>query len=97
MAELVANCPRCGARHITFDVTAAKTCRIEHGWQYWYEAFAICRKCSRTTVFVLSESVDGNYDHVHEVGLVNVKSALNNFVNVKGCGGITDPPLLVDC
>jgi hypothetical protein len=36
MPELVANCPRCGSRHITFDVTAAKPYRQDHGWQYWY-------------------------------------------------------------
>ncbi|NZA26841.1 DUF4145 domain-containing protein [Luteimonas sp. SJ-92] len=84
MAELVANCPRCGARHITFDVTAAKSYRIEYGWQYWYEAFGICRRCGRTTIFVLSESVNGNYEYVHKVGLLKVEGALNNFVEVKG-------------
>jgi hypothetical protein len=84
MAELVANCPRCGSRHITFDVTAAIPYRIEYGWQNWYEAFGICRHCGRTTIFVLSESVNGNYDYVHKVGLLKVEGALNNYVDVKG-------------
>lgn len=84
MAELVTNCPRCGSRHITFDVTAAKHYRIEYGWQYWYEAFGICRNCGRTTIFVLSESVNGNYDHAHKVGLLKVEGALNKYVDVKG-------------
>lgn len=84
MADLVANCPRCGARHITFDVTAAQQYRIEYGWQRWYEAFGICRNCGHTTVFVLSESVNGDYEHVHKVGLLKVGSSLNNYVDIKG-------------
>ena len=84
MAELVANCPRCGSQHITFDVTAAKQYRVEYGWQHWYEAFGICRHCGRTTIFVLSESVNTNYNHVHKVGLLKVEVSLNNYVDVKG-------------
>jgi len=84
MSELVANCPRCGSRHITFDVAAAKPYRQEYGWQFWYEAFGVCRHCGRTAIFVLSESVDGDYEHVHKVGLLGVEGALNNYVNVEG-------------
>ena len=84
MSELVANCPRCGSRHITFDVKAAKIYRVEHGWQNWYEAFGICRRCGRSAIFVLSESVNGNYQHVHKVGLLKVEEALNKYVEVEG-------------
>jgi hypothetical protein len=84
MAELVANCPRCGSRQITFDVSAAKIIRTEYGWQNWYEAFGVCRQCSRTAIFVLSEMADGNYNYVHTTGLLKVLGALNNYVQVKG-------------
>ena len=84
MAELVANCPRCGSRHITFDVTAANPFRIEYDWQHWYEAFGICRHCGRATIFVLSESVYENYNYVHKVSLLKVEGALNKYVDVKG-------------
>lgn len=90
MPELVANCPRCGSRHITFDVTAAKQYRQEYRWQNWYEAFCICRHCGRTTIFVLSESVNGNYEHVHKVGLLKVEKSLNNYVDVQGHVGLKD-------
>lgn len=83
MSELVANCPRCGSRHITFDVTAVKIIGQEYGWQYWYEAFCICRHCGRTTIFVLSESSSADYNHIHKVGLLKVERALNNYVNVE--------------
>lgn len=82
MAELVANCPRCGSRHITFDVTAAKAYRIEYEWKHWYEAFGVCRHCGRTVIFVLSERVDGDYQYVHKVGLLKVEGALNKYVTI---------------
>jgi hypothetical protein len=84
MAELVANCPRCGSHHITFDVTAAKPYRVDYGWQHWYEAFGVCRHCGRTAIFILSESTGGDHKYVHKVGLLKVDGSLNNYVDVKG-------------
>lgn len=52
MAELVANCPRCRTRSITFDVTALNPIG-QRGWQHIFEAFAICRHCKRSSTFVL--------------------------------------------
>lgn len=71
MAEMVADCPRCGAKKITFDLTQAIIVGFEHQWQNWYEAFCVCRQCRRSTIFKLSESVHGNYKYVHETGLLN--------------------------
>ena len=56
MTELVTDCPRCGSRKITFDVTQANIIGIQYGWQQWYEAFCTCRHCRKATIFVLSES-----------------------------------------
>lgn len=83
MAELVADCPRCGANHITFDVKQAVVTETAYGWQYWYEAFSICRRCQRTSIFVLSDLADGDHDAVHKVGLTNLPDALNNYVDVR--------------
>ena len=90
MAELVANCPRCGSRHVTFDVSAANHYRVDYGWQHWYEAFGVCRHCGRTAIFVLSERVNGDYQYVHKVGLLKVDGALNNYVDVKGHVSLKD-------
>lgn len=57
MAELVANCPRCGAQEITFDVLHQNRLpdgRLPGGSLRRYEAFCVCRRCNRSTVFVLS-------------------------------------------
>lgn len=84
MPELVANCPRCGANRITFDLVAAIKTVQHYGWQFWYEAFCICRQCRRSTTFVLSESVDGNYEYVHKKGLINLEEAINRYVSIEG-------------
>ena len=90
MAELVANCPRCKANRITFDLLAAVTTRVLYEWQRWYEAFCVCRTGRRSTVFVLAESVDGDYDYVHKIGLTNIDGAVNRFVKVESFIGLKD-------
>lgn len=84
MAELVADCPRCGSSHMTFDVQSAHVFAIDFGWQWWYEAFSVCRKCKRATIFVLSDNREADYERLHKVGLQKVEDALNNYVDVEG-------------
>jgi len=95
MPELVANCPRCGSRRITFDVSAAEIIRNEYGWKNWYETFGICRHCNRATIFVLSESVNGDYKYVHNVGILGVNGALNNYLDVERYVSIKDQATVV--
>lgn len=83
MAELVANCPRCGAEKITFDVSAANIIGEQHGRQLWYEAFCACRNCHVSTIYVLSDSTRADYEHVHRVGLLGMPKALNNYVEIE--------------
>ena len=85
MSELVADCLRCKSNRITFNLVSAIFVRREvHGWQNWYEAFCICRHCHRATVFVLKESVNANYQYVHDTGLVQIQGAVNPFVDIEG-------------
>ena len=51
MSMLVADCPRCGAQKMTFDLTKSHSISVYGKEQY--EAFCICRRCKQTTVFVL--------------------------------------------
>jgi hypothetical protein len=90
MPELVSDCPRCGSRRITFDVRAAKILGSQYGWQNWYETFCICRRCGHATIFVLSESVDSDYEHVHKVGILKIEGALNNYLNVENYVSLKD-------
>lgn len=84
MAELVANCPRCGTKKITFDLQAVHIVGQNFGWQNWYEAFCVCRKCLRSTTFILSENVDSDYQHVHNTGLTKITNAVNRYVDIEG-------------
>ncbi len=84
MAELVANCPRCGANRIKFDMRGVISTHQKHGWQVWYESFCVCRQCLRSTVFILAESADGDYAYVHKKGLLNIDKAVNKYVKIEG-------------
>ena len=90
MAELVTDCPRCGANKITFVIKEAIVIAHYYKWQNWYEAFCVCRQCLRSTIFVLSESVNGDYTYVHKVSLIGIKGAVNRFVNVEGIISLKD-------
>src|SRR5690606_18694927 len=73
-----------------FDVKQAHIIRTEHGWQNWYEAFCICRHCKRATIFILSESVNANYQHVHDTGILKLTEAVNRYCDVKGFVSLKD-------
>ncbi|MCI1004287.1 DUF4145 domain-containing protein [Herbaspirillum sp. C7C8] len=84
MAEIVANCPRCGAKHITFDVLASQVVRKEYDWQLWYEVFSICRRCHVSTILLVCDAMGANHDFVHEKGLLKINGAINDFVDIRG-------------
>lgn len=90
MAEYVADCPRCGAKDITFVVHNAHKTLEEYGWKWWYEIFSICRKCVRSTTFVVSDRYDANYQYSHNEGLLKLDVALNNYVEYEGYISIKD-------
>jgi|SRR5271167_1275298 len=54
MSVLVADCPRCGSRQITFDVAAQVERGTEYNWKDWYEVFSVCRNCGRPTIFLIA-------------------------------------------
>ena len=84
MSELVANCPRCGAEHMTFDLTKEHFTRTRYNWQYWFEAFCICRHCNKSTVFVLAQKTDPDKNIVQDNGLVGLKDSVNNYMRIEG-------------
>lgn len=82
MSELVANCPRCKAKEMTFDLIRFIPTYVEYDWKHHCEAFCICRKCRRSTVFDLSQS-DPRYED-HFENLVKFSGAVNSIANVEG-------------
>ena len=61
MAELVGNCPRCKAQEITFGLTQdnliEKSSGVDGMTAGTWEAFCVCRRCHRATIFVLRQKV----------------------------------------
>lgn len=84
MAELVADCPRCGANRITFDLKSETFIHERHNWQKWYEAFCICRHCSRSTVFLLCDLGIEEGKYINKNGLSNISGSVNSLVRVQG-------------
>jgi hypothetical protein len=91
MPLLVADCPRCGASAITFDVSAHVFCGKEYGWLNHHEVFSVCRACKRPTIFLISLSVRGRENSLGQSeaisknpdAIMGVKEALNTVFDVK--------------
>lgn len=90
MSELVADCPRCGAKRITFDLIAQTHVSTRYDWQRWYEAFCICRHCGRSTVFVLSEEGIDEAKHIRKLGLAQLSGAVNGLVDIESFVSLKD-------
>jgi hypothetical protein len=83
MAELVANCPRCKARSITFDADVKAFNSLgkdQFSGEEHYEVFGICRHCSQGTIFVVS----GEHQQTMQ------GQALNQYVKVQGFISLKD-------
>lgn len=84
MAELVTDCPRCGAEKMTFDVSSTQFIGQEYGWQHWFEAFSVCRNCKRSSIFVLAQR-DIRFNEREEIARpYTIKGVLNNHFDVDG-------------
>lgn len=91
MAELTANCPRCGAQHTTFIVAADITVDYRSGWQRIYEAFCICLACQKATIFVLNDaSREAGALFKREKGIATFSGGLNKLVRIERYISIAD-------
>jgi hypothetical protein len=92
MAIMIADCPRCGAEKMTFDVTGqTRTIAIIYDWQRWFEVFSICRHCHKSTVFEVSQKDIHVGDEIKKQNwLVERTAALNIYVDVKRFINISD-------
>ena len=90
MPTLVADCPRCGAQKMTFDVRAAFAYVVRYGWQNCYESFCICRHCGRATIFILVDDHNSNYQVFQKIGIMRYEGALNDYARIDGFVNISD-------
>ena len=84
MSELVANCPRCGAKKITFDLLSHTLVGINHDWQNVSEAFCVCRSCRSSTVFILTQRDYGREEERRFKDLPNFSADVNLIASSEG-------------
>lgn len=84
MSEIVANCPRCKSKQMTFDLVNALPTDEYHGWQNHWEAFCICRNCFRSTVFVLQQKNYNDRDILQKHKLSDLDFSVNQVAIVQG-------------
>jgi uncharacterized protein DUF4145 len=82
MSMLVADCPRCKAKSITFELRDTIPTAVHYNWQQWYEAFCICRACHTSTVFILSQKHIEQSDLLKRNPLHGFDYAVNEVVDV---------------
>jgi hypothetical protein len=75
---------------MTFDLTQQHLTHTCYDWQYWFEAFCICRHCKQATIFVLSQNTTAPSEIVHENGLLKLTDAVNNYMNIEHYINIKD-------
>jgi hypothetical protein len=97
MAEYVTNCPRCHASKTTFDVLSTAHVATQYSWQRYYEAFCLCRHCSRTTTFVIAVKSSRDADELEKNPPETIPGNINNFFELDGYislkdAGATEPP-----
>jgi hypothetical protein len=81
MSVLVADCPRCGAKQMTFDAKSQIHVATHYSWQQIWELFCCCRNCRRSTTFVVAQkSSDQFYDQ--DDALVSYRGSLNPLVEL---------------
>lgn len=90
MAEMVSDCPRCGSLKTTFDIHASNVIDLKHGWQKWYEAFCVCRRCVRSTVFVVKQTSIETKNFFSNSGPEKLSSNANHHVAVESFISLKD-------
>jgi hypothetical protein len=84
MSVLVHDCPRCGAKRMTFDVNAQLWRQRTFDWKNYYEIFCVCRQCHASTTFVVSDREIGSSRDFSKAGaLVQFGHGLNDHFIVE--------------
>ena len=104
MTELVGNCPRCKAQEITFGLTQdnliEKWSGLEGMTAGTWEAFCVCLRCYRATIFVLRQKDPDRGSLVsnglQSLSVVNDKVVIRSYINVTNFKKSPSPEHLPD-
>jgi hypothetical protein len=87
---IVYDCPRCGAKDMTFDVLQTIKSYISHDWQRHFEAFSICRNCQSSTTIVIGVRDYDERAHFETNPPTTIKGSLNPRFNIAGHVSLKD-------
>lgn len=90
MPELVADCPRCDVKKMTFKLESALFVGQSMNWQRHWEAFCICGHCKRSTVFQLDQNAPSDQQVFGKNPLDTIQGVVNSLVDVRGYVSLTD-------
>jgi hypothetical protein len=84
MAEMLADCPRCGGANITFDVYHSQEVGQDYRRKLVIEAYCTCRHCKKGTIFMVVAKYSGHpYDDVYAKGVQAHGGSINRLVEVE--------------
>lgn len=90
MAKLVADCPRCGSRKMTFDLLGSIYRGKRGDWQKMFELMAACRHCKRGVIFVVSQQSASRASNEVLDALLSFKGVINDYADVERYVSIRD-------
>ncbi|AGR78340.1 conserved hypothetical protein (DUF4145 domain) [Aliarcobacter butzleri 7h1h] len=76
MAEIITDCPRCGAKKTSFDIKGSSIINI-NGWKHTLELYCICRHCKNGTIFIVSQK---NLSEI--TSIVSKKENVNYLIDI---------------
>ncbi|MCT7628183.1 DUF4145 domain-containing protein [Aliarcobacter butzleri] len=76
MAEIITDCPRCGAKKTSFDIKGSSIINI-NGWKHTLELYCICRHCENGTIFIVSQK---NFREI--TSIVSKKENVNYLIDI---------------
>jgi hypothetical protein len=101
LAELVGDCPRCGASKTTFDIFGDVFTGMSGTWQTNHELFAVCRNCDRPTIYQAQLTNSQMGSDMKRDGIVSSQKGsvvgfikIGRFITIRDSHA-SDPPELV--
>lgn len=89
MATIVANCPRCSAERMTFDIVNFHLRFVEYKWQHHFEIYSICRKCEQGTIFSIKNKANTKTNDINE-NREHVNYDITQYFELKGYVSMKD-------
>jgi len=95
MAEVTADCPRCGATRATFDVFSYNLVGERYDWQRIFELYSVCRHCLKGTILLGYERSPKDLNFlVRPYKLEDYKGSLDRVLEVGGYVGLRHSALV---